>query len=63
MQGQQGVLALLVLGDALLQLLQLPLQPGIALGRVLVQQLGAQGVGLQARSQGLLLGGQLFLLL
>ncbi|MNE84297.1 hypothetical protein D3C80_1811920 [compost metagenome] len=39
LQGEQGALALFVVGDALVQLAVLPCQPGIAFGGVLAQQL------------------------
>ncbi len=63
LQGEQGALALLVLADALVQLLVLPGQPGVALGRVLIKQLRCQRMRFEAWRQGLLLRGQLFLLL
>ena len=63
LQVEQGALALFVLADALGQLGQLLGQPRAALVDVLVEQRGAQRMGLQARCQPLLLHGQLLLLL
>src|SRR5450830_683026 len=62
LQGEQGGLPLLVLVDVLLQLVQLLAEPSLALGAVLLQERGVQGMGLQARRQFLVLLGQLFLL-
>jgi len=55
LQGQQRVLALLVLGNAVLQLAQAQGQPRLALVRRLGQPLWVQRVGFKARGQGLLL--------
>ncbi|MNI12447.1 hypothetical protein D3C73_656290 [compost metagenome] len=63
LQGEQGALTLFVLSDALVQLIVLPAQPGVALFGVLVQKLCGQWVSVEARCQGLLLGVQLLLLL
>ncbi|MNS01876.1 hypothetical protein D3C72_331680 [compost metagenome] len=63
LQGEQGALALFVLSDALVQLLVLPGEPGIALVGILIEQLRGQRMRVEARRQRLLLGGQLFLLL
>jgi hypothetical protein len=63
LQGEQGGLPLFVLGDALVQLSVLLRQPGIALVRVLRQQLRRQRMGVEAWRQGLLLSGELLLLL
>lgn len=63
LQCKQGALALFVLGDALVQLLALATEPGVAFVGVLVQQLCRQRMRIKAWGQGLLLGSELFLLL
>lgn len=56
-------MALFVLLNALVQLAQLLVQPGIALAGVLVEQRRRQRMGFDTWCQGLLLACQLFLLL
>ena len=63
LQGKQRTLTLFVLSDALVQLLGLAAEPGVAFVGVLIEQLRGQRMRLQARGQGLLLRSQLFLLL
>ncbi|MNO82323.1 hypothetical protein D3C76_735950 [compost metagenome] len=62
LQGQQGVLALFVAADVIVQAAGLQLQPGRALADFLVGQCRVEQVCLQARRQALQLLGQLLLL-
>jgi hypothetical protein len=63
LQGEQGALAPFVLRDALVQLLVLADEPGVAFVGVLIEQLSRQRVRIEARREGLLLVRQLLLLL
>ncbi|MCY1418104.1 hypothetical protein D9M71_336520 [compost metagenome] len=62
LQGQQGVLALFVTTDVVVQVARLQVQPGAALAGVLVGQRRVQRVRFEAGQQRVLLVAQLFLL-
>ena len=63
LQGEQGVLTLFVLADAVLQLAQALSQPGFALGLVLPLPLRIQRMGFQAGRQRLNFFAKLLMLL